>query len=130
MDGIVAVASDVQDAFDRLIHPRHLGRWLPEVRQVGPEPGVVGVPFAVLLGSGARCRPARGELVTFEPPRHAAWRFFTPDTVNVVRLTCARDGAATRVRIHQEEGPSPRLQIDLDRLYALLSPSLPGMEMP
>jgi uncharacterized protein (TIGR02246 family) len=126
MDGFVTVpVDDLPEVFGRLIEPRHLGSWLPDVRRVQPEPGAVGVPFAMLLRDGIREVPGTGELVACEPPRHAVFRFHTADAVSVVRVTCTRTGQTTRVHVRQEEQAlRAPLRIDLDKLRQLLSADL------
>jgi uncharacterized protein YndB with AHSA1/START domain len=115
VDRFVTVAAPIEEVFDRVTQPADLGRWLPELRRVEPEPGVVGVPFAVLLGSGEV--PGRGELVACEPPRHAEFRFLTAHMVSVIRLTCTRTDSLTRVHVHQDDrdGQLP-LRVDVESL--------------
>ena len=131
MDEIVTVPMDLGEAFGRLLEPRNLGSWLPAMSRVQPVPGVVGVPFEVLLSDGRGARTGRGELVACEPPRLAIWRFATADGVIVLRMTCSRDGATTRVHIHQDDRTAGRpLEVDLETLRGGLSPHLPEGDRP
>jgi hypothetical protein len=121
VDRFLTVSAALDEVFDRFTHPGDLGLWLPEVRRVEPEPGVVGVPFSVLLGHGDACAPGCGELVACEPPRHAEYRFMTADVVSVIRLTCTRTDALTRVHVHQDDrdGQVP-LRVDIENLQRML----------
>ena len=122
MDRFVTVSAALDEVFDRVTQPADLGRWLPDVRRVEPEPGVVGIPFSVVLGNGDVWAPGRGELIACEPPRHVEYRFLTADLVSVIRLTCTRVGSGTRVHVHQDDGDGRvPLRVDVESLQRMLA---------